>query len=446
MKKENRLKGLTIFALVASMSANAQMHEVPHTDSMLYYKIGGGRHITIPPALTITTINLSASASLDALNCGRFDLGASVEASLENVRNGADNAINAIEAAAGAAIANLPGYILQRANPGLYDLFQNALLRAQESFSLATKSCERMQYEISQNINPYDEWITLSRGDSWKRSIGWGEANIHEAEDDAEDGHNNGLTWVGGIPRGGRNQQPIRVLAEVASAGLNILSERPPGSVEDLPSDAPLRRYFSGPEALSEWIGNVLGDLEISVCDGCNRGALPGKGLIPYIEHEADDIASALNALVTRQNSPNRDNLAEVSAPGIVITLQVIEAIRNQSATERTIIVQKLAQEIAQARVMDEAMVVRRLLLTGKKEGDISAVTMAVNEVEKALVELEKEIHNVVFEIRVRGELVADTVIEVLLQDASKRRSAMSMPPVLPSDPDKLERGAVDEN
>ena len=299
---------------------------------------------------------------------------------------------------------------------------------------------------MSQNINPYDEWITLSRGDSWKRSIGFGEENIHEAEEEAEDGHNGGLTWGGGIARGGRNQEPIRVLSEVASAGLNILSDRAPETQQDLPSGSPLRQHFSGPDAVSEWVWGVLGDLEISVCDGCDKGALPGKGLIPHIESEADTIAGQLHALVTGQNTPNRDNLSDVSAPGVVMTLQVIEAIRNQSSSERSIIVQKLAQEIAEARVMEEAMIVRRLLLTGKKDGDVSAVKMAVEEIDKALLELESEIKNVIFEKRVRGELIANTVIEVLLQDASKRRAALSMPAVLPSDPNTLERGAVNDD
>lgn len=443
MTKKLVKKTAVVTLVLASMSANAQLQEVPHTDGMLYYRIGGGRHISIPPSLTITTINLSAGANLGALNCGKFDLGASIEAGLDNLKDGVDNAINAIEAAAGAAIANLPGYILQKANPGLYDLFQNALLRAQEAYSLATKSCERMQYEISQNINPYAEWITLSRGDSWKRSIGAGEDNIHNAEEDAENGHNAGLTWVGGIARGGDGQSPIRVLSEIGSAGLNILSNRPPESGSDLPSSAPLAQHFSGPDELSQWIWNVLGDIEISVCDGCVQGAVPGRGLIPYIEKETDDIASGLLAIVTGQNTPSRRNLADVSAPGVLITHQVIEAIRNQSASERSIVVQKLAQEVAEARAMEEAMIVRRMLLTGKKDGDVSAVEMAVDEVDKALIELEKEVDNVIFEKRVRSELVANTAIEVLLLDHAKRQSAISMPPVAPVDDNRMKDGAV---
>lgn len=443
---KKRIKQAVITALlIASANADAQLRQVPHTDGMLYYRIGGGRHISIPPSLTITTINLSAGANLGALNCGKFDLGASIEAGLDNLKDGVDNAMVAIEAAAGAAIANLPGYILQKANPGLYDLFQNALLRAQEAYSLATKSCERMQYEISQNINPYAEWITLSRGDSWKRSLGAGEDNIHKAEEDAEDGHNAGLTWVGGITRGGDSHPPIRVLSEIASAGLNILSNRPPESGSDLPSSAPLRQHFAGPDSLSQWIWNVLGDIEISVCDGCAQGAVPGRGLIPYIEKETDEVAGDLLALVTGQNSPNRTNLENVSAPGVLITHQVIEAIRNQSASERSIIVQKLAQEVAEARAMEEAMIVRRLLLTGKKDGDVSAVKMAVDEVDRALVELEKEIDNVIFEKRVRSELVANTAIEVLLLDHAKRQSAISIPPIAPLDSRRIDDGAVDQ-
>lgn len=132
-----------------------------------------------------------------------------------------------------------------------------------------------------------------------------------------------------------------------------------------------------------------------------------------------------------------------MSAPGVAITHQVIQAIKNQSPEERHIIVHKLAQEIAEARTLEEAMVIRRLLLTGKKDGNVSAVHMAVAEVEKALKELEGEIDNVIFEKGVRSELVTNTVVEVLLQDHAMRQSAISLPPLLPQDHQPLDRGAV---
>jgi len=193
--------------------------DAPSDDSLFYYKIGGGRDIAIPPSLNITTIDLSLNGQTSALSCSGFDPMVTIESSLDNLRNGVDNAVNAIELAATVAIANLPGYILQKANHGLYDLFQNALLRANESFSLVTKSCERIQYEIAINTNPFDEWVTVSWGDSWKRLIGIGGANIHDAVDDAEDAPNDGIEWVGGLMAGGVNQPSIRVLSDVTRTG-----------------------------------------------------------------------------------------------------------------------------------------------------------------------------------------------------------------------------------
>jgi integrating conjugative element protein (TIGR03755 family) len=443
MKQKKRLINNLVLGLITMVPIMIHAIESPTTDGLYYYKIGGGRHISIPPSLTIETLPLSLTGSYSGLNCGKFDPVASIESSLDNLKDGVDNAINAVEAAASAAIANLPGYILQKANPGLYDLFQNGLLRAQESFSLATKSCERMQYEISNNINPYAEWITLSRGDSWKASIGVGEENIHTAQETAVDAHNDGVSWVGGLMKGGVGQEPIRLLSDIATAGINILSQRPPETQADLPFSSPLRDHFEGPDALNTWITEVLGDLIIGTCDGCTPGSQPGKGLIPHIEQTSEEIKSLLIDLITGNTPPTRENLDRVAAPGIAITLQVVNAIKNQPSKERAITIDKLAQEVAEARVMEEAMVVRRLLLTGSKEGHVSANTIALKEVKQALNELHQEIDNVIFEKRIRKELVSHTVVEVLLKDYADRQSSVNVPASLPNDSRPLQQGRV---
>ncbi len=417
--------------------------ESPREDSLLYYKIGGGRHISIPPSMTITTIDLSLTGSYSGLNCGAFDPIVSIKSSLDNLKDGVDDAINAIEAAAGAAIANLPGYILQKANPGLYDLFQNGLLRAQESFSLATKSCERMEYEIANNINPYAEWITLSRGDAWKTSVGLGERNIHKAVDEAKTAHNQGFTWIGGLNRGGDNQPAARILSDVATAGLNILSQRPPETQTNLPSNAPLRQHFEGPKAVREWVTDILGDLVIGTCDTCVNGSQAGKGLIPAIEDEAEAVKALLTDLVRENTRPSRTNLEQVAAPGIAITLQVITAIQNLSPAERDIVIDKLAQEIAETRLMEAAMIVRRLLLVGSKEGHVSSKAMAKNEVNRALEELNHEIDNVIFEKKVRREWVTHTLVEVLLKDQALRQAAANAAAAPPTDDQPLQQGGV---
>ena len=419
--------------------------EAPSDDSLFYYKIGGGRDIAIPPSLNITTIDLSLSGQASALNCSGFDPMVAIESSLENLRKGVDNAVNAIELAATAAIANLPGYILQKANPGLYDLFQNALLRANESFALATKSCERIQYEIANNTNPFDEWVSVSWGDSWKRSVGIGGANIYDAVDAAETAPNDGIEWVGGLRAGGVNQPPIHVLSDVAKAGLNILSQRPPETSSSLPSSAPLAQHFSGPNAVDEWINDVLGEIEVGLCDSCTKGARPGKGLIPYIEETTEDIVQLLVDLVSGSTQPTRENLEQVEAPGIAVTLQVILAIGNQSPDEISIVINKLSQEIAEARVMEEAMIIRRLLLAGRKEGYVAANGIAQQEVIQALDELESEISNVIFEKDARDKFVTSTVVELLLKDNAIRQSSVNTPASVPVDPRPLKNGGVEQ-
>ena len=417
--------------------------DAPSSDSLFYYKIGGGRDIAIPPSLNIVTLDFSFNGQASALNCSGFDPLVAIESSLDNLRNGVDSAINAIELAATAAIANLPGYILQKANPGLYDLFQNALLRANESFSLATKNCERIQYEIANNVNPFDEWITVSWGDSWKRSVGIGGANIHDAVDAAEVAPENGIEWVGGQLRGGVGQLPIHVLADIASAGLNVLSERPSDTDSDLPLTAPLQRHFSSPNAVSQWIIDVLGDIEIGVCASCNKGAKSGKGLIPYIESTTEDILLLLIDLVSGATPSTRLHLEAVEAPGIAVTLQVINAIRYLPPDERSIVLNKLAQDIAETRVMEEAMIVRRLLLAGRKEGFVASNNIAQVEVDRALQELASEIDNVIFEKQARSQFVTNTIIELLQRDHAMRQSSVNTPASIESDPRPLRNGGV---
>jgi len=433
---------ILVLLLSTATTADAQL-ESPHSDSLFYYQIGGGRHISIPPSLTITTIDLSLLASASSLNCGEFDPVTSIESSLNQLANGADQYMTALEAAASAAIANLPGYILQKANPGLYDLFQNALLRGQEAFSLATKSCERMQYEISQGINPYAEWVTLSRGDAWKYSIGIGEKNIHEAESSINTAPEKGLVWVGGINRGGVGQEPITVLSDIANAGLNLLSNRPAESTDNLPASAPLSQHFSSPNEVHKWIVEVLGEVQISVCDGCSNGAIAGKGLLPKIEAETEKILAQLKGLVIGNLKPTRTHLHAVSAPAITVTLQLINAIRNQEPTERAIILSKVAQEIAEARIMEQAMIMRRLILSGTKEANVAAIHMATDEADKALSELDNEIKNIIFEKNIRNEFVADTAIKILLKDNAMRTSSINTPQLRPKDKKSLKQGSI---
>ncbi|MDE0250032.1 MAG: integrating conjugative element protein, partial [Gammaproteobacteria bacterium] len=118
----------------------------PTEDGFWYYEIGGARPVSPAANPSVVSVTLGGSAQLGlGYSCGKFDPVSAVEHTLNEIGAGIDSMMNAMTAAATAALAALPALILQRANPGLYDLFQNALIRAEETLRLATKSCEQME-------------------------------------------------------------------------------------------------------------------------------------------------------------------------------------------------------------------------------------------------------------------------------------------------------------
>ncbi len=152
----------------------------------------------------------------------KFDPVAAVTNTLNNIGSGVDDMMNAMTAAASSAIAALPALILQRANPGLYDLFQNALLKAEETMQLATKSCEQMEAEIAKGKNPYADLITLSKGNDWKLQMGIGGNDAVTAKGAVESSNgDNGVPWIGG-QAGGSDQPVLEFTGDIVKAGYNI--------------------------------------------------------------------------------------------------------------------------------------------------------------------------------------------------------------------------------
>ena len=81
----------------------------------------------------------------------------------------------------------------------------------------------------------------------------------------------------------------------------------------------------------------------------------------------------------------------------------------------------RVAEEIALARVIDKALLARRLLLTGQSEPYIQSAEPGSETIDKAVSRLEEEIDRVVFEFRTRRAIVSGTSVELLNAYARKR-------------------------
>ena len=445
MKTNNRCMSLLLgWSLLWAINGFAA--QAPTEDSLWYYEIGGAEPVSVPANPSVVSVTLGGSAQLGlGYSCGKFDPVAAVTNTLNDIGAGVDNMMNAMTAAATSAIAALPALILQRANPGLYDLFQNALLKAEETMQLATKSCEQMEAEIAQGKNPYADLITLSKGNDWKVQMGVGGNDAVTAKTTVESSNgNNGVPWIGG-QAGGSGQPVLEFTGDIVEAGYNINMNRPVTDPSPVPvaSSTRLSEVWPSPADARDWTVEVVGENIVTTCDTCRKDSIPGTGLLPKLYQESAAVTIDIQNLVSGATPPTLTNLDKITAPGVAITRQVIEAIREMPASEQSLIMGRLVSEISTARTVEKALFARRLLLSGRQVPEVYATEVAREHADNSIVELDKEIENLLFETRVRKEVVSDTVSTLLERAAARRQSSLTVPEVPTLDPNPLRDGRV---
>lgn len=444
MKKEFFV--IALLLVFGATHATANTPSSPPEDGLWYYEIGGAKPVSAPANPSVTSVSVGGNARLGlGYSCLKLDPVTAVENTLNEVKDGVENMLNAMTQAATGAIASLPAIILQRANPGLYDLFQNALVRAEYKVDLATKSCEQIEAAIGNNKNPYEDLIVLSKGNDWKVQMGISGNDPVTAQEAVESSNgSNGLPWIGG-QAGGDDQDPIALTGDIAMAGFNVELNRSPSTRGPVSYDASRRitQVWSSPEDAANWTVEVVGEHEVTTCEDCSKSSIPGHGLGPVLETEETNVSNELNSIVNSSSSPKLTDLAKVSAPGIAITRQVVESIQTLPQTERHIVVERLATEIAVARTVEKAFLARRTLKSGGQLPEVHANLVAKEHVEQIIKDLDSEIERLVFENRIRKELVSDTVQKLLIRNENLNSESLSVPESGRRDPNPLLDGRV---
>ena len=439
----------------------------PKDDSLYYYRIGGGRTFTSAPKMRVTEITLGSKANVTGLSCSKFDPNLSLSNTLNAVKRGLEDAWVQMQSAASAVVASLPGYILQTIDPGLYDLFMNSVLRAEAKFRLATKTCERMQAEMSQGKDPYEDLVQLSMGNYWKVKAGSGgfstDGEAEHAVDDINDvvdtaptsGRDEGIRYIGGERRGGLNDDPITT-SEISKAGYNMLIGR---SVTDSnpfnpgiwPEDQvipPLVKRFDDPDDVQTWIRMVFGDLYASTCQdnkvGCQKSEeKAGQGLRVVIAEESAIMAPILQNLYDNSWPMSIDNLSAISAPGVIITRQVINAIQEMNEYDANVFLSKLLNEVATSRVINDAMLVRETVKVGMRESNVASNSVMRKKAFELLQDIDDEIDSIMREKRIKQELISDTVSMALMKHKAESTLSNRSSIVTPQDPSELEQGVI---
>lgn len=357
-----------LLALATGMTTAAptQLVAPPRQSSSLYYRIGGGD--PAPLAANPNSLNLRfglTGGALISYSCGRFSIGDAFNQYMTEFQQLGTT----LQAAVGAAIMSLPMYFFQRAQPGLYEMFQSYWAKAQVAISAALKTCEEMEAQIKAGGDPYQDYINLAKGEGWKVEASSGTNVLTAKENVQANAGRTGLAVFPSIQRGGKGQPPLRIVYDTTTVGFNTTMNQVPSASANTayPPSTRLTKLWSTPSAAGDWAVSVLGDQEVATCDdadcgsadgGVGKAVRVGLGLQPKYDAAVSNVEVDMVALVS-SGVVSYDRLEKVSAPGVAITKDVIDALRRLPPDAQSAMTKRLAREIALSNTIERAFAVR---------------------------------------------------------------------------------------
>lgn len=441
--------GLFVLALLASVCSQAQVSYSSKANgtpiaprdknSVLYYRIGGSESSQRAPNPGVLSVKLGLSG-LARMNfsCGRFDMAITVQNLLNNLRRLGTQVTNAVQA----GVAALPMYIFQRAMPGLYELFQTYLAKAEKEWQIALKSCEEMEAQIRRGEDPYEDYVKLAKGEAWKSEANSTQDAVQAKENVEKNRRTEGMVWVGGVKAGGANQKPIRPVSDSTIAGYNLqLNRSVLGGATTTTANAQnfrLTRAFPTAQDAATWAVSVIGDQELATCSegGCPAaGATNGVGLLPKIEAEFATASAQVARLANGSGVPPAADIDAAQAPGIAISRELIDALRALPPADRNLVAGRLAMEIAQARVLDKALLVRNAIMiaaSGVPEIERSPAGPALKA---KLADINQLIEDMLFDVKTRREVVSQTALTLLEAYRADQSGSRAIAPAGRADP-----------
>lgn len=424
---------LAVVAALCCSSAGAQTsvneYGVQHQGSVIgddvLYSIGGGRAVSMSGAANMHSIGVGVGWNSNLI-CGDMSITTTLQNQLNGITNGFQAIMSSVIQNATAAVASLPALIIQRADPGLYNLLTNGVLQARLDFDRSKLTCRAIANRMADMAGGQLGWDQLAEGMALKQAVA--STDAVSAIDDAEANRgNNGVPWVGGDNAGGAGQRPVRVVGDVTRAGYNLLNGRGVGDTSSIPQASCggnlACQTWSSPDAAAAWAIRVLGEQEQRTCDACTKTVTtPGVGLTPLIQEEYEDKLQALQELVAGGRPTTAQNLQAASSASLPITRGVIEALRDE--TDQDILARRLASEIALASVLEKALLLQRTLLTGRKEPNVAANELAQKAVTHESDILDREIHNLKAELELRRELASNSPMAIIQRHSTRAAGA----------------------
>lgn len=442
---KHKLNFLALFVFSALSFNSAADSTVPEENKQLipiklppsiYYEIGGG-NVLAPPKYNKSKFRFKDSIELNGtMMCNKFDPSISMGNLLNGVKKGwATTQRNMVNSVKG-VLASAPMLVIQNQWPGLYDYMQEGMAAAEDTFNIEVANCTKITNDLKDgNLN--NDWIKVS---GYEKYIDYftsrdgapapvENADAGEMVKDAEKSMGKeGLTWVCGQKRGGTGQPAIK-MSEVIIASYNRMIDR--GNCEGLaPVSSSVNpafvKYWKTPAKAQSWFVDVFGETMFRTDpDAKPVESKPGAGLMMMIDDTSTELQEQLTELVQSVKDGNEVTLNElraVSAPGFLISREVVNALANNPSSQ--LLIGRVATELAVQREVTKALEMRRLVVAAKNINEVMKNPEALSIVKDYEERMMDEILMVKQEIEIRRSISTSTIPTILDFNNSKLNRA----------------------
>ncbi len=426
-EKPTKIKRAVAVILMASCSTLAttasaaarNASQVPAEISGLYYHLGGGRYLP-PPGSNMSSFNISSRYRVGlGYSCGEFNFQDNLATMVNQMTNKVRQIPSQMTTAAGAAVAGLPGYLIQKANPTLYNIITKTLDETATLFNLSFQSCQQIERELrrSPDSNPYQSFMQASVADRWTIGAGAGEmaADVDQA---IKDNPRDPIKWLGDNLYG-TSANPLQINRDIVVAGYNIMLGRTGDvSVTTAPTGAmanqPIAKIWPNPNAAGRWAQEVLGDTKVVLVDNLvEPETIAGKGLRPQVELLEEKIYTALKTAL------NKDDYADLNEyTSTRISSSIVESLRAMPAGEAAVMMDRLVSELAVSEARERLMLIKQMMLTGLKAPDLVSSTAGATAIEyirgTTFPDMEKVTQEIFDALELKQKTVNRTTINIL--------------------------------
>ena len=413
-------------AVIISVSATADAQYI--ADPYLYYSVGGGRATT--PTIIDPNVRFGFRASSSGFACGNFD----PKLDIRSMLGGVGNSMADLGSLKSSLTGALPGQILCRAQPSLCQLMQHYTVRAEDQWRFSIDACELLQQTSAGGPNANSDWQALGKAQTWERLAQTGASDAVSIQQKVSEETDPCVTWVEGKEAGCPGKPAIKPVRDAVRAGWCASNGLPADcdtTINPKTTDRSAASTWSSPNQAAEFTADIVGDSEIR--DGGTPSSHVASGLQPKVDEEKIEVLETLQQVLASGNFPDQAQAEKLHAPSVAVNFQLILALRE--VDQHGVYAERLAEEIALARVVEKALQSRRLLLTGATEPNIQNSGPANEALITAVGRLEQEIDRIIFDYQMRRSLVSDTSVALLEAYERTRTPTVAPREIFPTTP-----------